>query len=479
MSTSISARAASAREQARETDGTFGEQEFARATGVDLDNAGWGDLTPEIDEEEIDRRRRTLVIPTSLAEEAEHRIAKANRRLEREGLEDRFELTREDDVSFRRPTPEEINRYGLDPREAVKDEKTTIVLNRPSIGQEGWRFGATLERIPDSDDFTMRTARGEEFGGITPEPGRCDHCGQFRARNTTYLVRHEENGEVLQVGSSCLESFLGVKPKGLWSLGWELDASGEDDWESMGWSGPDPVRDNRTLIARALAVSEGGAKFVSRSRAQDWDKVSTTDHMANVFARLGPSASATARREQEEMLTRADEYEQDGTVGAVLESAGKIDPDSDYGRNMHLLLKHGYASERMESTLVSAVGAYRRKLRGMERQKAQQERIDTVASGFIGEVKERTRDVPVTITNVFETTRTAYAYPYNEEPFQIITMRTGDGHELVWKTGSVQEVKVGDEAAFTGTVKKHSQYRGADQTEMRRGKFTIERREDP
>lgn len=476
MSIPISVSAEGRREQARNGDGKFGEQQFSRAAEVDLDGAsGEGPRSPdhdEVDQEELDQRRLTVVIPTALADQAEHSIEKANRRLEREGIEERFLFTREDKVTVRLPRADEVRRYGLNPVEKIQDETTTIVLNRPAISHSGWRFGAALERIPGTDDFTMRTARGEDFGGMTPEPGRCDHCGKYCARNDTYLVRNEESDEVLQVGSSCLEAFLGVKPKGLWSLGWEIEASDADDWDESGWSGPEPVEDNRTLIAQALAVSDGGATFVSRSRAEEWGKAATTDQMA-IFGSLPPRASAEMRREREELLVAADQYEADGTVDAVLEAANEIDSTSDYGRNMQLLVKHGYSTPKMQSTLVSAVGAYRRKLRGVARERAQQERVSTAASGFIGDVKERKRDLPVTITNVYETSRSSFAYPYDEEPFQIITMRTEDEHELVWKTGSVQEVKVGAKAAFTGTVKKHSEYRGVDQTEMSRGKFVM------
>src|SRR5699024_3916334 len=58
-----------------------------------------------------------------------------------------------------------------------------------------------------------------------------------------------------------------------------------------------------------------------------------------------------------------------------------------------------------------------------------------------------------------------------DEPFQIITMRDRDGHEIVWKTGSIQSVETGDQIAMTGRVKAHTQYQGVDQTEISRAKL--------
>ena len=77
----------------------------------------------------------------------------------------------------------------------------------------------------------------------------------------------------------------------------------------------------------------------------------------------------------------------------------------------------------------------------------------------------------MTVANVYEGTRPRYAYPYGDEPFQIITMRDDDEHEIVWKTGSIQDVEAGDQISMTGTVKEHSQFRGVDQTVITRAKL--------
>ena len=80
---------------------------------------------------------------------------------------------------------------------------------------------------------------------------------------------------------------------------------------------------------------------------------------------------------------------------------------------------------------------------------------------------------PATVTNVYESTRPRYAYPYGDEPFQIITLRDAEGHEIVWKTGAIQQVEPGSSVVMTGTVKGHTQYQGVDQTEISRAKFEL------
>nr|NLI49103.1 hypothetical protein [Propionibacterium sp.] len=40
-------------------------------------------------------------------------------------------------------------------------------------------------------------------------PGECDHCHTHRPRRSTVLVAHDDTGQLLQVGRSCLKDFLG------------------------------------------------------------------------------------------------------------------------------------------------------------------------------------------------------------------------------------------------------------------------------
>src|SRR5699024_5461385 len=246
-----------------------------------------------------DLRRRTVTIPTDRVELAERAIETANRRLEREGIEERFTVDRTDTVKRRDPSPYELERGFAKPGEIIETRTTELVLNRPTIGRDGWQFDAALDRVPGTDSFTMRSA-GREFGGWRPEPGRCDHCGQFRDRNKTYLVSNPETGETMQVGSSCVQSFLGVKPEGLWSLQYDLPSNMEDtdDMDRPLPSGADPVMDNRELIARALAVTDGGRGFVSKRRAEEWGKNSTADTISAVFDTPARTESAVLAKEE-------------------------------------------------------------------------------------------------------------------------------------------------------------------------------------
>lgn len=81
-------------------------------------------------------------------------------------------------------------------------------------------------------------------------------------------------------------------------------------------------------------------------------------------------------------------------------------------------------------------------------------------SEYIGEIKERIRDMKVTVTSVrnidgFYGTSTIYTFKEKD-------------NVLVWITSSYQDVEIGESVLLTGTVKDHSEYKGIKQTKMSR-----------
>ena len=81
-------------------------------------------------------------------------------------------------------------------------------------------------------------------------------------------------------------------------------------------------------------------------------------------------------------------------------------------------------------------------------------------SEYIGEIKERLRDLKVTLTAVrsfdsFYGTSFIYTFTYGE-------------NVLVWITSSCKDIEEGEEILLTGTVKEHSEYKGIKQTKLSR-----------
>src|SRR5699024_2085679 len=146
------------------------------------------------------------------------------------------------------------------------------------------------------------------------------------------------------------------------------------------------------------------------------------------------------------------------------------DTDSVCVRNVRDLLEVGFSGRRSHGTVISALAVFSRRLRDRGRKAADVERAATAAKGFIGKEGERVREIPVTVTHVYDGVQTGYAYPYADEPYQLAAMRTEDGHEVIWRHGG-GEHKSGETGKMTGTVKSHEQYKGVDQTKVIRAKI--------
>ena len=81
-------------------------------------------------------------------------------------------------------------------------------------------------------------------------------------------------------------------------------------------------------------------------------------------------------------------------------------------------------------------------------------------SEYIGEIKERLRDLDVTLTAVrtfdgYYGTTTMYTFMEGE-------------NVLIWMTSSYKDIEVGEHLLLTGTVKEHSEYKGVKQTKLSR-----------
>ena len=266
-----------------------------------------------------------------------------------------------------------------------------------------------------------------------------------------------------------MEVFLGVRPKGLWTLGLAVDDLHDDEPVPLSSM---TVTDNRDLTAEALVASEMGKRYVSRSRAEEWGTMPTADCNGYLFGSTAfRCLTEEQRAERERAQAQLQEVRDSGLVDEVVAAGTSIGTDSDYGRNLTTALEAGFATEKMRGVVISVVAVYGRQQRETAKVTARQERVATAADGFIAPDKTRVRDVPVMVADVFESTRPRYAYPYGDEPFQIITMRESDGHEIMWKTGSIQDVETGDQISMTGSVKEHSQFRGVDQTVINRAKL--------
>jgi len=384
--------------------------------------------------------------PASKLDEAIKRVERANRKLERAGIDERFTYTVEDYME----TDENGDRYSM----------VRFGISHPTISENGWSFVAAVDKVSDEGDVVTRVLPGQDLDGYRPEHFECEHCGSNRRRKATYLVRHE-NGEMKQVGSNCLEPFLGVKPKALWALSYDMEENGNlIDRGARERGGADSLTPTVEVVAAALAVSNEGENYISSSNAYNNGGVSTSGMVRQFF--FGTRTN-TETIDHTPYLARAQEIIQNTT----------FDGEGDYANNMRTLLHQEYVNPRHFGYVTSVVAAEGRARRQAEREAARASRIRSV--GFIAPKGEKFVGTPVKIKKIVPFTS---EYGYSSTSGRMIIMTTPEGHDIKWSTTGSDEaiwaVKEGQNVILDrATVKEHEHYNGDDQTVVKNAKISI------
>lgn len=401
---------------------------------------------------------RPIQVPSWGVDDAEARIAKANRRLERAGIEERFVATWGEPYQEKKDGSGEIFEY------------RDLTLNHPRLSYSGWDFVGSLDDLGDGD-FILRTPPGTELDGYRPDAQRCDHCGRRQHRSQTYLVRHED-GTIKQVGSTCIQDFLGVEPKGLWAIGFDPMEDAEDDWEGGYSGGGETLKDTRMVIATALVLSEGGTRYQT-----SYDGEGTGAQVKNVL--WGQGGREEEKRWRAEIAAQARAMVDSGEVNEVITAVKAMQGDSDYATNLRTLIgkvdtDNGAIRIRHAGLVASSVTQL-----GRWRSAQAKEVFPRLTEGFLAPEGTKMKDLsssdgkPGVKVMIDKVTGYESYYGYPPKWIQKIIMRDETGHTLtVDTTAQLPDLKEGEVWRLSGgSVKRHGNYRGTDQTEIKLPKF--------
>jgi hypothetical protein len=398
-----------------------------------------------------------LTFDAKFIRDAEAVVAKLNARALKAGITDQLTTTHSVTQVQRRSAALP------DLPSAEYDVCTFVVLGEP-LKLNGWEFIATLTWDAEAGCITRPVPGIVADLSQHRDATRCDHCQTNRRRNDTFVVRHDD-GRQLQVGSSCLEAFLGLNPTR--ALFW-VDIERTVNEAVGGFSGGG---ERRTPVETLLAFTAAASAiwgWTSRSKASELEKLSTVDlvlgalypasgrfgdvdreRCAQIVAHLqGDQAGALARAQATLAYIRSDDF--NGT--------------SEYVRNLKALLAEGVTSvgTRNAALAASAVSCYVRHTdRARERAQAATTRV---VSQHVGQVKERLRDLVLTV--VAEPRFIDGEYGTST----LIIWADKAGNTFKWFASGTHDVEVGQVFTVTGTVKKHETYNGIASTVLSRCK---------
>ncbi len=316
---------------------------------------------------------------------------------------------------------------------------------------DGWRLVADLEQRTDKEtgerSNIVRTARGDEC----PEqyrdaPEQCLHCGTSRMRNRTFVIAHED-GRATQVGSTCLDEYLGSGALQSW-LSWGRLEAAVDGWGSEIW-------DDDEFASYRGAVSEWGAAVdpadflaavCAESRVHGFASSRANPNLATGRSVWGAMQTAAHERVTDDDIARAEsilDFIGSGALGS-----------GDFGRSVSTIA--GSRVEWMDAnTLAAAYSIHAREHARLD------EHVPHAAEGA-----KVVLDLEVTgKRSWFDDAWETYKYA--------IEFADPDGRTIVWFTSSPRDASgecltIGDLYRVAAKVKRLGDYRGSKQTEITR-----------
>lgn len=348
-------------------------------------------------------------------------------------------------------TAEEVQVVEVDEITKIRTERTEykVEIQGNAPAYNGWEFIAKLDWDPNAG-LIVRNIPGVDsvVNRETVTEGWCDHCKTTRQRLVTYVVRNQESGETLQVGSSCLKDFTGQYTTIAFP-----ELSGSDDDGEGGFFGGRGEREYAPLTV--LAVAWACVKLEGFKPASSYGSTTKGD----VMTALSPSKSKHDREWAAKIAPLADEAADKAAQLLAWILSDDFRGDSDYVLNMKAVAAGKMVSARNIGLLASAPQAWARALeRSLIRER---EASVYAASEYIGSEKER-----------LELTVEVKAIRYRESDWgstTIYTMITEDGNVVKWFASSDKLGEdVGARFVIRGTVKSHDEWEGMKSTKLTR-----------
>ncbi|WP_234323525.1 hypothetical protein [Streptomyces sp. NRRL F-2580] len=345
--------------------------------------------------------------------------------------------------------------HDIDGRLIGKRPTVTVTISGDIPRHHGWTVLARLDHDEEGETITslfpgLPEQDAEAVRGHHAIANVCHGCNIARHRTATYLARHE-NGEMKQLGTTCVEPYTGLPIKGLEAL-WRFGTLKDSDWD--GGEGGIPA-DLRVPVAEVLrvaaAIVQQDGRFYGRS--EQWkNTVPTADSVeAYFFDRKAPMEWRAAVDAEPDAPSTA------AAVRAwAIQGYGSL---SDYRHKVGQLAKGETVDPRHLPTLVSAIAGWHR---DQEKEATERAAQNSKPQGTVGE----RITTNVTVTTVIELEGRTYGYQTQRR--RLVKFQDPQGNVFVWFSSAGTVPDQGDEVELTGTVKDHSIYGETAQTVLTR-----------
>lgn len=329
----------------------------------------------------------------------------------------------------------------------TKDDRAYLVYEVDIEGQspiiEGWQFVGKAENIGEGNVVMGFEELPEKYRHT--DMLLCEHCHTRRSRNAVYILK-DEQGQYIQVGSTCLKDFGGHPDiLGMARYAEELhkllDGIVDDDTEVRGSMGGESYVKLEKFVAYTIKQVETHG-FLSKSKAV-WGQIPT----ANVVISIMFPHNGIADPVEKVYIEKA-------KVMINWIRTWDKGRKSDYEHNMMLICQEDYIRERHLGYVASLVPLFGR-----------ENEVKAQSGVFVGAIKQRLNFSRLECFKIlaFDTQwGTTYLHKFNDT----------QGNLLVWFSSSVR-LEEGQVYMGKGTVKDHKVYNGENQTVLTRCKLKL------
>ena len=350
---------------------------------------------------------------------------------------------------------------------------------------DDWECVATLENHSEGN-IVKKIADVEIPNRFWTTGNICEHCGTQRNRKNLYIIHNVKTDEWRQVGKQCLILYTG----GLnaeFVTGWYDGIKELEEFDGFFPSGGEVYYDVRDVIAYAnelidklgyMKVFEDYSLPSTKRYVRELVSKSMKDTLEDKIRRINDNLK---ENRYDERVLKSD-FHKEETAEKVEEiikyylSLYETKRDNEFINNLGIILKEGYVSYKNIGYLCYLPQGYNKHISD-EKARAIQKKADAASKHF-GEEKKRYKDLEAITFDCLYSFDNQFGGGYC---YRIILK---SGEILIWKTSKSQIEMISDQIkewdwekiklemytidTITFTVKRHTEYKGTQQTEITR-----------
>ena len=343
----------------------------------------------------------------------------------------------------------------MNPKTKLGEKWLTVQISGQAPNINGWEFVAKIEHHDEANIVSSPNKQAMPIEYHTID-ANCEHCGHDRRRNNTYILKNQENGELKQVGSTCLRDFTGHPNPEVIANYFErlsqLDPGVIIELNEANTGPIDPTSRNSKYyidpleyLANVAAVIRNFG-WVSKTQAyESMDSITPTAPLAldNMF----PTQYTKPIAVTSEDYTLAQE-----ALDWIHSQDEEFYAQNNYLHNLWAASQLSAIGYSHIGLMASLINAYKKESEAQKKKSVVQ-----LPSNYVGAVGDR-QEFILTVDNVKQFPS---QYQYNSFVY-LNNMRDNQGNIIIW-WGS-KELDEGATYSMTATIKEHKEYNGVPQT---------------